>query len=145
MINSEIRNLKSKMAPNPDPRTPRQDFPKSVRVRKAADFERVYASGAYAADGVLVVNGTWNELPTTRLGLAVSRKVGPAVVRNRWKRLIREAFRKLREEMPTGLDLVVRPKRGALAEFGAIAASLPRLAAQLARRLKRADRESREP
>jgi ribonuclease P protein component len=49
-----------------------------------------------------------------RLGLSVSRKVGNAVVRNRWKRLIREAFRLhiLTDETIKGLDLVVIPQKG---------------------------------
>jgi ribonuclease P protein component len=43
----------------------------------------------------------------TRLGITVSRKVGKAHVRNRVKRLVREAFRRHRGEMPRGLDLVL--------------------------------------
>jgi ribonuclease P protein component len=46
-------------------------------------------------------------MPVTRLGLSVSRKVGSAVVRNRVKRLLREAFRTSASALPPGLDLVV--------------------------------------
>ena len=75
-------------------------FPKSARVRKQDDFVRVYSTNAYAADGVLVVQvGKNTEDENCRLGLSVSRKVGNAVVRNRWKRLIREVFRKCREQL----------------------------------------------
>jgi ribonuclease P protein component len=42
-----------------------------------------------------------------RLGITASRRVGNAVQRNRAKRVVREAFRQLREELPAGLDLVV--------------------------------------
>lgn len=45
----------------------------------------------------------------TRLGLAVSRRVGGAVERNRIKRILREAFRKERGNLPPGYDLVVIP------------------------------------
>lgn len=112
-----------------------ESFPKSAHLRRPAEFDRVYASKAFASDDVLVVNAAVNELGITRLGLSVSRKVGPAVVRNRWKRLIREAFRKSRGEMAAGIDLAVRPKRGAEPIYANIAASLPQLVARLAKRL----------
>ncbi len=47
-----------------------------------------------------------NELGRTRLGLSVSRKVGGAVERNRWKRRMREAFRLNRKSLPEGLDVI---------------------------------------
>jgi ribonuclease P protein component len=110
-------------------------FPKSAHVRKSADFDRVYEQDTYAADGVLVINAAANELGVTRLGMSISRKYGPAVVRNRWKRLIREAFRLSYSELPEGLDLVIRPKRGAEPVFEDIAKSLPQLVVKVARRL----------
>jgi ribonuclease P protein component len=105
-------------------------------IRKQADFDRIYQARVFVADEVLVVNGDANGLPHSRLGLSVSTKVGNAVIRNRWKRLIREAFRLSREQMPLGIDLVVRPQKGATAEFAAVSQSLPRLASRIAKRLK---------
>lgn len=113
-----------------------ESFPKFVRLRKPAEFERVFAGKAYVADGVLVMNAAANELGVTRLGLSVSRKVGNAVVRNRWKRLIREVFRRARNDLPPGFDLVIRPKRGAAPVYADVAASLPKLVAKVAQRLK---------
>ena len=112
-------------------------LPPESRVRHQRDFDRVYREDAFAADDTLVVRGCRNGLGHSRLGVAVSRKVGSAVVRNRWKRLIREAFRCRRETLPVGLDLVVRPRRGAAADYRAILASLPRLARRVERRLNR--------
>ena len=48
-----------------------------------------------------------------RLGLAVSKKIGGAVVRNRAKRVIRAAYDSLRDELPTG-NLIVISARGAI-------------------------------
>ena len=112
-------------------------FPKNRHLRKEADFQRVYAARIYAADDVLVVNGCENGLAHPRLGLSVSRKVGNAVVRNAWKRRIREAFRLAREVLPVGVDFVVRPQKEAVHDFHAIAQSLPELAARIARKLAR--------
>lgn len=108
-----------------------QSFPKSVRLRRQAEFDRVYQANRFAADNVLVIKAARNDSPFTRLGLSISRKVGNAVVRNRWKRLIREAFRRQRGELPPGLDLVIRPKKGAVCDEKTISKSLLRLASRL--------------
>lgn len=54
------------------------------------------------------------ELPGTRLGVTVTRKVGKAVKRNRIKRLVREVFRRERHALPAGLDMVWVAKRDAI-------------------------------
>lgn len=46
-----------------------------------------------------------------RLGITASRKVGNAVVRNRSKRLVREAFRATRALWPSGISVVIIVKR----------------------------------
>jgi ribonuclease P protein component len=114
-----------------------QRFPKSVRLRRQSEFDRVYDGNVFAADDVLVIRARRNQRNVSRLGLSVSRKVGNAVVRNRWKRLIREAFRKQRLELPGGMDLVVRPKKGATCDYRSIERSLGRLAIRLEKNLSR--------
>lgn len=112
-----------------------QSFPKEARVRRQADFDAIYHGSVYAADQILVVQARSNGLNITRLGLSVGRKVGNAVTRNRWKRTIREVFRKCRHKLPVGIDLVMRPRKGAKLTYAAIEHSVPRLARRIAKKL----------
>ena len=111
-------------------------FTKAQRLKTQADFAQVYATEHFAADGVLVIRAAANEVGCARLGLSVSRKVGNAVVRNHWKRLIREAFRLSQHDLPP-LDMVVRPKAGARPDLAAIRRSLPTLAARVAKKVRK--------
>lgn len=90
-----------------------QSFSKVLRLRCTREFERVFGAKAAVADELLIVFILPNNLQVSRLGLSVSRKVGNSVVRNHWKRLIREAFRKNYESFPQCVDLVVLPQRKA--------------------------------
>ncbi|OYW23011.1 MAG: ribonuclease P protein component [Planctomycetales bacterium 12-60-4] len=110
-------------------------FPKQSRLVTKADFDRVYKQRCKAGDGVLLVFGAPNDLGRTRLGLSVSRKVGNAVVRNRQKRLLREAFRLGQHQLPRGIDLIVIPTAPERASLEVYGQSLGRLAAKLARRI----------
>jgi len=112
-----------------------QRFRPEYHIRRQADFQRAYGRRCTASDSTLLLFACANDLPYSRIGLSVSRKVGNAVVRNRWKRLIREAFRLTRERLPTGIDLVVIPRRGATPELILMQESFTRLTAQLARKL----------
>lgn len=104
-------------------------FPKTCRLVRPGDFARVYAVRRSAAAGPLVVYAAAQEPSgSTRIGLSVSRRIGNAVVRNRWKRRLREAFRRVRGVLPTGYDFIVVVRSG-LPEPGA--AGLDRTAAAL--------------
>jgi len=68
---------------------------------------------------------------SAKLGLAVSRRVGNAVARNRVKRRVREWFRRSRARLPAGTDWVVIARQGAAElDAAAIASELGRLAAR---------------
>lgn len=95
-------------------------FPRRLRLLRPAEFSRVYDCRQSAASGPLVLYAALNENPASgaRVGLSVSRRIGNAVVRNRWKRRLREAFRTIRSSLPVGNDFVVvvrsgEPPRGA--------------------------------
>jgi ribonuclease P protein component len=117
-----------------------QRFRPEHRLRSSAEFQRVFARRRSAGDGLLVVYGHENGLPHARLGLSVSRKVGNAVARNRWKRLLREAFRLQLGQLPAGIDLVVVPRAEATPELEPLKASLRHLARRVAERLKKDQR-----
>ena len=122
------------MAGRPDAR-----FPAALRVKKGRDFDRAYALRERRDFGALVVYGVPNGLPIARLGLSVSRRVGCAVVRNRFKRLLREAFRQHVQADAAGLDLVVVVRPHAERALGEYAARLQEsVAAFRARAAKRA-------
>ena len=78
------------------------------RLRLRGDFLRVQQTGLRVTSAhfvFLLASGA--EPRPSRLGITVSRKVGNAVVRNRAKRIVREAFRALPGFVPDGIDLVV--------------------------------------
>jgi ribonuclease P protein component len=80
-------------------------FPKRARLLRASEFERVFEGRNSASDAWIVLYGAASDVGHPRMGLTVSRRVGAAVVRNRWKRLLREAFRLTQCHLPP-LDLV---------------------------------------
>jgi ribonuclease P protein component len=110
-------------------------FPQRLRLKTPAQFQAVYARKKSAADGLLVVYAGPNGLPHPRVGLSVGKKVGGAVVRNRVKRLLREAFRLSRAELPAGVDLILIPRVGVTPTLGHLQKSLVRLANQAAKKL----------
>lgn len=117
-------------------------FRKTDRILRQAEFDRVHGSELFAADDVLVIKAARNDTGRNRLGLSVSRRVGNAVVRNRWKRLIREAFRIQADRLPQGWDLVARPRRGARPDSRAVAGSLLALVKRIDRQAGRAARRA---
>ncbi|MFO0952222.1 MAG: ribonuclease P protein component [Isosphaeraceae bacterium] len=117
------------------PATPRATFGRHERITSPDDFRRAFDLKRSASDAFMVVYGAGNGLTYARLGLSVSRKkVRRATKRNRVKRLLREAFRLSKTEIPAGLDLVIVP-RGPNLTFEHARRALPELARAVARRL----------
>ncbi len=88
-----------------------------MRLKGRKNFSRVFETGDKSATKSLVM---WNAAPPggdtspedRRMGLAVSRKAGGAVRRNRIKRVLREAYRLNRFQLKDGADFIIYPKAG---------------------------------
>ena len=94
----------------PQPTDPRLRFPRYVRLRRNADFQRVYREGSRERGRLIALVAAPNGTDESRLGVSVGRLFAKrAVDRNRAKRLMREAFRIERPTLPRGWDLVLIP------------------------------------
>jgi len=113
-------------------------LPRKARLRKPADFKRVYEAGYRMGDHCLLIFMAPNGRPRSRVGVTVSRKHGKATQRNRLKRLLKEAFRLCQYDIPAGFDYVLIPRpRPQPPQLRELQASLRRLARRLARRIER--------
>lgn len=106
----------------------RYTFDKALRLLRRHEFLEVQRRGRrYRGRYMTVIARRRGLGEPTRLGITASRKVGSAVVRNRIKRLVREAFRIGRHDLPAGLDLVT------IARPEAFAANIPSIQKELSR------------
>lgn len=76
-----------------------------------------------------------NSLERSRIGLRAPRRVGTAVLRNRLRRRVREVFRRNRDRIPAGVDLMCQLRTAEGCSYAALAESLIRLSVKAARRL----------
>ncbi len=81
-------------------------FKKSNRLKSKKSFQIVYVKGRTVVDPLSVFYILPEQGTDIRIGLAVGKKLGCAVVRNHVKRMMREVFRRHREEMKKGYHIV---------------------------------------
>ena len=116
-------------------------FPKSRRLLKHSDFQRVYQNGRRQFTGNVTVFYLRREGPERgagpRVGLTVGKVLGGSVERNRIRRRMREAVRLCGPACQDPVDIVFNPRKGVLTlPFAALVdevARALRLAAQRAR------------
>jgi len=76
-------------------------------LRKQKDFDSIYKRGKSVGDRLIVLFYRKNNLPYTRTGFLASKKVGNAVSRNRARRLMKESYRNIKDELPKGYDYII--------------------------------------
>ena len=82
------------------------DMDKFISICRNNDFRRLYAKGKSFVSPLVVVYVKKNRNQGLRVGITTSKKIGNAVLRNRSRRVIREAFRELSPRVKSGYDLV---------------------------------------
>ena len=93
-------------------------MPTASRALRTADFRRVYDHGTRISGPLFAafcLARPAEHGPGVRLGLTVPRAIGGSVDRNRIKRRLREAFRRHRADLHPHWDIVLNPRRTALA------------------------------
>ncbi|MHC4558817.1 MAG: ribonuclease P protein component [Planctomycetota bacterium] len=89
----------------------RLSFPKKKRLVSNRQFKAVLARGRRLSNGLLTLYVAENDCGYPRLGVSVGKSHGNAVMRNRLKRLLREAFRLSQEQIPPGYDYLLMISR----------------------------------
>jgi ribonuclease P protein component len=131
-----------------DPRGQKRRFPRSARLLRRADFERVYKQGRRHFSASITVfywsrqaegpGGKSLSPSGLRVGFTVGRALGGAVQRNRIKRRLREAVRLSRPATGVDADVVINPKKSLLTiDFEALLKEVVRAFAVIEQKLAR--------
>ena len=113
MVN--VSGLRPESRPDVPSPGKRMKFPRSLRLNRRGDFEKVYKLGRrYFAAHLTVFYLGRERGDGPRVGFRVGRVLGDAVERNRIKRRLREAVRLHRSELSRAVDIVVHPKKSVL-------------------------------
>ncbi len=88
-------------------------YPKTARLRHRYQYRRFGRDSLKRAGQLIVVEQRQGRADTPKLGITVTRKYGKSHERNRFKRLVREAYRLNSSQFPAGIEIHIRPKHSA--------------------------------
>ena len=83
-------------------------------VKEHIDFDNIINTGKYIKGNYFIIYNKDNNLDYRRFGIAVSKKNGKAVIRNRMKRITREILNKNKNMFKNNHDYIIIVKRNAL-------------------------------
>ncbi|MCD4656495.1 MAG: ribonuclease P protein component [Planctomycetes bacterium] len=92
-------------------------FTKKQRLLKKKEFDEVFSIKNSESDQNVIIYIKFNTLQYNRLGIVIGKKVGNAVKRNRFKRIVREGFRIIDFMLDCTFDMVVLPRKPLNAEL----------------------------
>lgn len=102
--------------PTPTPRTQETErvgltFPKSVRVRFRGHYQHILRAGNKFIGSLVIIDYRIGASFCPKLGITVSKRYGKAHDRNRFKRVVREAFRLILSHLPENIEMNVLPRQ----------------------------------
>jgi ribonuclease P protein component len=88
-------------------------FPKKARLLFRGQFREVMKFGQEYIGDCIIVHIKAKKNSSTKLGITVSKRFGKAHERNRFKRMVREAFRQSLPTLPSNLYIHIKPREEA--------------------------------
>ncbi len=85
-----------------------------MRLKKNWEFKRVYRKGRAVVSRNVVLYYCPNGNSYNRIGFSISKKVGKSVVRNKIKRIYREAYLRIEEKLYKGYDFILIARKPAV-------------------------------